>query len=296
MNTVTKTEIKSFPLVGRGKVRDIYDLHRYLLIVATDRLSAFDVVFDDPIPDKGQVLTGLSVYWFQETASDFPNHLVSADLETVPGLTGAERSLLQGRSLVVKKGQVIPVECVVRGYLAGSGWKEYQTSGTVNGTRLPKGLVESDRLPEPLFTPTTKEASGHDQPLTYAELEKRFGSELGVKLRDLSLGLFNRGAKRAEANGIIIADTKFEFAWVDGELTVVDEIFTPDSSRFWPADQYRPGGSQPSFDKQFVRDYVESLHWDKKPPAPRLPEEVIAKTSAKYREAYRLITGRSLTD
>lgn len=291
---VTQTSLKTFPLIGRGKVRDIYDLNRYLLIVATDRISAFDVVFNEPIPEKGRVLTGLSAFWFAETGARFPNHLVTTDINQVPGLTGAERETLKGRSMLVNKGEVIPVECVVRGYLAGNGWKEYQKTGSVTGIKLPEGLQESSKLPEPIFTPTTKESTGHDLPLTFAELTQRVGRELAEKLQDFSIDLYQAGASRAEANGIIIADTKFEFAWIDGKLTVIDEIFTPDSSRFWPMDQYRPGKTQPSYDKQYVRDYLESLNWDKQPPAPPLPEEVIQKTSEKYLEAYRRITGREL--
>lgn len=292
--SVTQTSLKTFPLIGRGKVRDIYDLNRYLLIVATDRISAFDVVFNEPIPEKGRVLTGLSAFWFAETGARFPNHLVTTDINQVPGLTGAEREVLKGRSMLVNKGEVIPVECVVRGYLAGNGWKEYQKTGSVSGIKLPEGLQESSKLPEPIFTPTTKESTGHDLPLTFSELTQRVGTELAEKLRDLSIGLYQMGASRAEANGIIIADTKFEFAWIDGKLTVIDEIFTPDSSRFWPMDQYRPGKTQPSYDKQYVRDYLETLNWNKQPPAPPLPEEVIRKTSEKYLEAYRRITGREL--
>lgn len=292
--TVTQTSLKTFPLIGRGKVRDIYDLNQYLLIVATDRISAFDVVFNEPIQDKGRVLTGLSVYWFNQTGDRFPNHLVASDIAQVPELTAEERQILKGRSMLVKKGEVIPIECVVRGYLAGSGWKEYQTFGSITGIKLPAGLQESSKLPEPIFTPTTKESTGHDQPITFAELSSRVGEDLAQKLRDYSIGLYQTAAARAEANGIIIADTKFEFAWVDGVLTVIDEIFTPDSSRFWPMDQYQPGKSQPSFDKQYVRDYLETLTWDKQPPAPPLPEEVIRKTSEKYLEAYQRITGSKL--
>lgn len=292
--SVTQTRLKTFPLVGRGKVRDIYDLNQYLLIVATDRISAFDVVFNEPIPEKGRVLTGLSVYWFNQTADRFPNHLITSDINQVPGLTSEERQMLNGRSMLVKKGEVVPVECVVRGYLAGSGWKEYQTSGSVTGIKLPAGLQESSKLPEPIFTPTTKESTGHDLPITFAELINKVGEDLAAKLRDFSLSLYQAAVVRAEANGIIIADTKFEFAWIDGVLTVVDEIFTPDSSRFWPMDQYKPGKSQPSFDKQYVRDYLDTLDWNKQPPAPPLPEEVIGKTSEKYLEAYQRITGSKL--
>jgi phosphoribosylaminoimidazole-succinocarboxamide synthase len=294
MKVISQTAITSFPLIARGKVRDIYDLNQQVLLVATDRLSAFDVVFNEPIPYKGQVLTQLAVYWFEQTKAILPNHLLSADIDTVPGLTATEREVLRGRSMLVKKGEVIPVECVVRGYLAGSGLKEYQKSGMVTGIQLPPGLVESSKLPEPIFTPTTKESAGHDRPITYNALADRVGPDLAAQLRDYSLKLYQFAAKLSEATGIILADTKFEFAWVDGALTVVDEIFTPDSSRFWPLDQYAPGRPQPSFDKQYVRDFLETLAWDKQPPAPPLPETVIAQTSEKYREAYRRITGKPL--
>ncbi len=291
MDAIRETVLTSFPMIAQGKVRDIYDLNQYLLIVATDRLSAFDVVFNEPIPEKGRVLTGLSVFWFNETRHALPNHLISTDMTTVSGLTSGEREMLQGRAMVVKKGEVLPVECVVRGYLAGSGWNDYKSSGSVSGIKLPAGLVESDKLPEPLFTPTTKESAGHDQPLTYGQLVDKIGSETAAKLKEQSLKLYGIAARRAEQNGIIIADTKFEFAWVNGEFTVVDEIFTPDSSRFWPLDQYQPGKSQPSFDKQYVRDYLEAVGWDKNPPPPPLPADVIQHTSEKYLEAYRRIVG-----
>ena len=294
MMAVSTTLLKSFPMIGRGKVRDIYDLNQHLLIVATDRLSAFDVVFNEAIPEKGRVLTGLSVYWFKQTTELLPNHLITADIDEVPGLTTQEREMLRGRAMLVKKGRVVPVECIVRGYLAGSGWKDYQQTGAISGIRLPAGLVESSKLPEPIFTPTTKEATGHDAPLTFSELGNKVGVELTAQLKDYSLRLYQFAAERAEADGIIIADTKFEFAWIDGELTVVDEIFTPDSSRFWPLSEYRAGQSQPSFDKQYVRDYLETLSWDKQPPAPVLPEEIIQKTSTKYLEAYRRIVGQPL--
>lgn len=294
MSAISETILKSFPMIARGKVRDIYDLNKYLLIVATDRLSAFDVVFNEPIPEKGRVLTGLAVYWFNQTHKDLANHLVSTDIDEIPGLTATERDMLRGRSMLVKKGDVIPVECVVRGYLAGSGWNEYRQTGTVNGIQLPVGLQESSKLPEPIFTPTTKESAGHDQPLTYEELVAKIGGDLAQKLKDSSINLFKIGAAQAESQGIIIADTKFEFAWVDGELTVVDEIFTPDSSRFWPMDEYQSGKSQTSFDKQYVRDYLESIDWDKQPPAPSLPVEVVQRTSEKYLEAYRRIVGKPL--
>jgi phosphoribosylaminoimidazole-succinocarboxamide synthase len=294
MPAINETALKSFPMIARGKVRDIYDLNKYLLIVATDRLSAFDVVFSEPIPEKGSVLTGLAVYWFNQTCRDLSNHLVSTDVDEIPGLTAAERDILRGRSMLVKKGEVIPVECVVRGYLAGSGWSDYKRTGAVNGIKLPAGLLESSKLPEPVFTPTTKESAGHDQPLTYEQLVAKIGNDLALKLKDYSLKLYQLGAAQAESRGIIIADTKFEFAWIDGELTVVDEIFTPDSSRFWPMDQYQAGKSQTSFDKQYIRDYLESIGWDKQPPAPHLPAEVIQHTSEKYLEAYRRIVGKPL--
>ncbi|MCL6589210.1 MAG: phosphoribosylaminoimidazolesuccinocarboxamide synthase [Firmicutes bacterium] len=294
MATIRETKLQNYPLVGRGKVRDIYDLGQQLLIVATDRISAFDVVFAEPVPAKGQVLTGLSGYWFGKTAADFPNHLITMEVGEIPGLTAKERELLRGRSMLVKKGEVVPVECVARGYLAGSGWKEYQTAGSVTGVKLPPGLLESSKLPEPIFTPTTKESAGHDQPITFSELEAKVGAGLAAQLREYSLALYELAAQQAEKNGIIIADTKFEFAFIDGKLTVIDEIFTPDSSRFWPKDSYAPGRPQPSFDKQYVRDYLETLNWNKQPPAPPLPEEVVQKTSEKYLEAYRRITGRPL--
>lgn len=294
MPAISETVLKSFPMIARGKVRDIYDLNKYLLIVATDRLSAFDVVFSQPIPEKGRVLTGLAVYWFKITHQDLPNHLLTTNLGEIPGLAAAEREMLTGRSMLVKKGEVIPVECVVRGYLAGSGWNDYQKTGSVNGIHLPVGLLESSKLPEPIFTPTTKESIGHDQPLTDAQLVAKIGSDLAGRLKEYSLGLYRMGATHAESRGIIIADTKFEFAWIDDELTVVDEIFTPDSSRFWPMDEYQAGKSQTSFDKQYVRDYLELSGWDKKPPAPQLPAEVILRTSEKYLESYRRIVGEPL--
>jgi phosphoribosylaminoimidazole-succinocarboxamide synthase len=294
MTAISETALKSFPLIARGKVRDIYDLNQHLLIVATDRMSAFDVVFNEPVPDKGRVLTGLAAYWFAKTTDLLPNHLITTDINQVPGLTGTERDLLRGRTMLVKKGEVIPVECVVRGYLAGSGLKEYQQSGAVTGIELPPGLLESSKLPTAIFTPTTKETAGHDQPITFRELSDKVGEFLAEQLREHSLKLYRFAAQKAEASGIIIADTKFEFAWVDGELTVIDEIFTPDSSRFWPVDQYEPGKAQPSFDKQYLRDYLETLDWDKQPPPPPLPEEIVRKTREKYLEAYQRITGKPM--
>ncbi|HEY8344300.1 MAG TPA: phosphoribosylaminoimidazolesuccinocarboxamide synthase [Bacillota bacterium] len=292
-NAVVHTDLPEFP-VRRGKVRDVYDLGRELLIVATDRLSAFDVILAEPIPDKGKILTAISAFWFRLTAADFPNHLISTDVSAFPNELQKHRQVLEGRSMLVKKGRVLPVECIVRGYLAGSGWKEYQKSQTVNGIKLPAGLEESAKLPEPIFTPTTKAEEGHDLPITYKELENMVGVELAEELRRTSLSLFKVGAQKAEEAGIIIADTKFEFAILDGELIVVDEIFTPDSSRFWPLAQYTPGRSQPSFDKQYVRDYLTGINWDYAPPAPPLPPQVIANTRQKYLEAYHLLTGEKL--
>ncbi|MGQ9779691.1 MAG: phosphoribosylaminoimidazolesuccinocarboxamide synthase [Bacillota bacterium] len=291
---LVRSELPGLPAPRRGKVRDIYDLGSQLLIVATDRVSAFDVVLPDPIPDKGRVLTGLTVYWFDQTKEIVPNHLLTADFNEFPEVLAPFRAVLAGRSMLVRKAEVLPVECVVRGYLAGSAWKEYRTTGRVGEHLLPPGLRESERLPEPLFTPTTKATTGHDEPLTFAQVEGLIGRELAARVRDLSLALYRFGAARAEERGIILADTKFEFGLVDGELLVVDEILTPDSSRFWPLDGYAPGGPQPSFDKQFIRDYLEQSGWDKRPPAPPLPPEVIAGTAARYREAYRRLVGREL--
>lgn len=292
-SVIYETNIPEFP-VTRGKVRDVYDLGDKLLIVATDRVSAFDVVLNDPIPDKGRVLTGISTFWFEFTGKDFPNHLISVEVTDFPAPLQRYRDLLAGRTMLVKKGEVVPVECIVRGYLSGSGWREYQKNGSVCGILLPSGLKESEKLPEPIFTPTTKASEGHDLPMTFADLEKAVGREVATKLRERSIALYEMGAKRGEESGIIIADTKFEFAWIDGKLHVADEIFTPDSSRFWPMDGYMPGRSQPSFDKQFIRDYLSSLGWDYTPPAPALPPEIISRTREKYLEAYYRITGRRL--
>lgn len=291
---VTQTEFPGVPSPIRGKVRDVYDLGTTMLIVATDRLSAFDVVLGDPIPDKGRVLTGLSTYWFEQTNDRFPNHLISTSVTDFPEPFCNFSEVLEGRSMLVRKGKVVPVECVVRGYLAGSGWADYRKTGKVQGISLPAGLQESDRLPEPIFTPTTKAESGHDMPMTHQELVDGFGAELAKQLETFSLELYIAAAQHAEKSGIIIADTKFEFAWIDGQLTVVDEIFTPDSSRFWPMDAYEPGKGQPSYDKQYIRDYLEQIDWDKQPPAPSLPTEIIGATQEKYLEAYKRITGKEL--
>lgn len=277
---------------AQGKVRDIYDLGKALLIVATDRLSAFDVVLPDPIPYKGEVLTKLSLFWFELLADVVPNHLLTTETCDLPESLEQYEEALRGRFMIVKKAEVFPVECIVRGYLAGSGWKEYREHGTVCGQTLPEGLMESSPLPEPIFTPSTKAAVGdHDENITFERMEEIVGAENAARLRDASLALYSAARDHAAGRGIIIADTKFEFGVVDGEVTLIDEVLTPDSSRFWPAEEYRPGGAQPSFDKQFVRDWLEASGWDKQPPAPALPEDVITMTAEKYIEAYEAITG-----
>ena len=292
---VTSTDLTNFTPIHRGKVRDLYDLGEELLIISTDRISAFDVVLPNGIPDKGRVLTGLSQFWFDYTEGVAANHLISTDVATYPDALQPDAELLEGRSMLVKKADRVDVECVVRGYLAGSGWSSYQKTGEICGQQLPAGLQESDRLPELLFTPTTKAEQGeHDEPISIAEMQDQVGSDLTDRLIATSFALFEAASKHAEAAGIILCDTKFEFGERDGELIVIDEVFTPDSSRFWPADLYAPGQSQQSFDKQFVRDYLSEIGWNKEPPAPELPEDVISKTSEKYREAYRLIVGEDL--
>jgi phosphoribosylaminoimidazole-succinocarboxamide synthase len=278
-------------LHARGKVRDIYDLGEdRLLLVATDRISAFDVVLPDPIPDKGRVLTGLTLFWLERSAELIGNHLVSADLGDLPEPFESDPSLA-GRAMLATRAEVIPVECVARGYLTGSGLKQYRAEGHVCGVPLPLGLDEASRLPEPIFTPTTKAAEGHDLPLTFEETVEAIGRGLAERLRELTIGLYELGAGIAAERGIIVADTKFEFGFADGELILVDEVLTPDSSRFWPADGYEAGRSQPSFDKQFVRDWLDASGWDHEPPPPTLPADVIARTAATYVEAYERITG-----
>ncbi len=277
---------------AQGKVRDIYDLGDQLLIVATDRISAFDVVLPDPIPYKGEVLTKLSLFWFDLLGGVVPNHLLSTDVAALPEEFAAHADALRGRSMLVKKARVYPVECIVRGYLAGSGWAEYRQAGTVCGQPLPSGLTESDRLDDPLFTPSTKAEIGeHDENISYERMTEIVGDETAARLRDASVALYSAAREHAAERGIIIADTKFEFGEVDGELTLIDEVLTPDSSRFWPSDSYEPGHGQPSFDKQYVRDWLEGTGWDKSPPPPRLPEDVVAKTSEKYVQAYEALTG-----
>ncbi|MFH0862455.1 MAG: phosphoribosylaminoimidazolesuccinocarboxamide synthase [Candidatus Altiarchaeota archaeon] len=281
-------------LKSRGKVRDVYDLSDHLLIVATDRISAFDSILPNGIPLKGEVLNKLSAYWFQSTKGIVENHMLSIDVDALPEELQRHKAILEGRSMLVERARPLPVECVARGYLSGSGWKEYQRSGRICGIRLPGGLVESDRLPEPIFTPTTKAETGHDLNITFEDVVRLIGGENAHKIREHTLELYESARKSVEGKGIIIADTKFEFGLKDGELLLIDEALTPDSSRFWPMDQYRPGGPQRSYDKQYVRDYLERIKWDKEPPAPKLPDDVVKETSRKYVEAYEKITGRRL--
>jgi len=285
----------SLPLVARGKVRDIYDAGETLLFIATDRISAFDCILGSGIPCKGQVLTQMSLFWFEFLERTVPSHVFTADIRQFPPALEAYSDILQGRSMLVKKAQMIDVECVARGYLAGSGWKEYRERGTVCGIPLPSGLRDGDRLPEPIFTPATKAKSGHDENVPFAHVANQIGGGLAARLRDLTLEIYSRASSYAAERGIILADTKFEFGFVDDELTLADEALTPDSSRYWSADTWKPDGAQPSFDKQFVRDYLETLDWDKRPPAPALPDEVVLKTSEKYQEAFRSLTGRTLS-
>lgn len=293
---VTQTASAEYTPAKQGKVRDIYDLGDRLLIVATDRLSAFDVVLPDGIPNKGKVLTQISAFWFEHLGSIVPSHLLSIRCEDFPEPFRSRPEIFAGRSMLVQKTSPLPVECVVRGYLSGSGWSEYRKAGAICGIPLPPGLKESDRLPQPVFTPTTKAEQGlHDENITFDEVVRIVGADLAAQLRDLTVKLYSEGARFAASKGIIIADTKFEFGLdPDGRIIFIDEALTPDSSRFWPMSSYAPGGPQPSFDKQFVRDYLLSIHWDKKPPAPRLPEDVIRTTASKYEEALRLLTGKGV--
>ena len=284
-----ESDIPGLPLLFRGKVRDVYDLGDALLVVASDRLSAFDVVLPTPIPDKGRVLTALSTFWFERTGHLVANHLLDRRLEEVVPADWVAR--LRDRSHIVRKAKALPVEAVVRGYLAGSGWEEYKRSGTVCGAPLPAGLRQADKLPEAIFTPSTKAPQGeHDENIAFAEAEKLLGADLAAQVRDLSLAVYRFGADWAERRGIIIADTKFEFGLLDGRVILIDEVMTPDSSRFWPQSEYRPGSSPPSFDKQYVRDYLTEIGWNKKAPGPELPAEVVRKTSEKYREALKRLT------
>lgn len=293
-HVVRETDFASLKLLQRGKVRDMYDLGDAYLMVATDRMSAFDVVLPDPIPDKGVVLTQISLFWFDIMAALVDNHVITADVSRYPESCQPFAADLQGRSILVKKADPLPVECVVRGYITGSGWKSYRQDGTVCGIALPGGLVESDRLPEPIFTPSTKEAAGqHDINIDFDEMVRRIGEPVAQRVRELSMQIYHKGADIAAEKGIIIADTKFEFGLIDGEVILIDEVLTPDSSRFWPKATYTPGGAQQSFDKQYLRDYLQSLDWDKTPPGPTLPPSVIDRTRSKYVEALTLLAGDS---
>jgi phosphoribosylaminoimidazole-succinocarboxamide synthase len=294
MTAIIKTDLTGVKLHGRGKVRDIYDLGEHFLIVATDRLSAFDVVLPTPIPNKGKVLTQMSAFWFDRFKDVVPNHVVATDVGDYPKSLYPFRDQLEGRSMLVKKAKVFPVECVARGFLTGSGLKDYIKTGSVCGISLPPGLRDSNRLPEPIFTPATKAETGHDENISEEQAAKIIGPDTARRLKELTLTLYGRGVEYALTRGIIVCDTKFEFGLIDGKITIVDEMLTPDSSRFWPADQYSPGKPQPSFDKQFVRDYLEKISWNKQPPAPELPDDIVMATSAKYVEALRLLTGRDL--
>ena len=286
-NVLLESDLKTYKLFARGKVRDVYEDGQRLLIVATDRISAFDYILPTGIPDKGKVLTQMTLFWLQFLKSVVPNHFLSSDMSDLP-------REFAGRSMWVKRAEMFPVECVARGYLVGSGWKDYQKTGAVCGIALPKGLRESDALPEPIFTPATKATTGHDENISFDEMAKLTGEPMAARLRDLTLSIYKKAADYARTRGIIIADTKLEFGTVGGEIVLADEVLTPDSSRFWPLDTYEPGRAQPSYDKQYVRDYLESIHWNKQPPAPALPEDVAQRTSDKYKDAYRELTGNVL--
>jgi phosphoribosylaminoimidazole-succinocarboxamide synthase len=296
MHTVFQTSIPDLPLVARGKVRDVYAVgDDQLLLIATDRISAFDCILGSPIPGKGVVLTQVSLFWFELLRDLTPNHLLSADVADYPAELHKYRDQLEGRSMLVKRARMVEIECVARGYLAGSGWKEYKQSQSVCGIPLPAGILESGRLPKPLFTPSTKAQIGHDENIGFERTCELVGADLAGRLRDTTLAVYSTASAYALTRGILLADTKFEFGFLGDDLILADEVLTPDSSRFWPADLYRPGGPQPSFDKQFVRDYLETLDWDKRPPAPELPPEIVRKTQEKYLEAYSRLTGRSLS-
>ncbi len=291
MKTVYKTDLKDLKLAGRGKVRDIYDLGDSLLIIASDRLSAFDVVLPDPIPRKGEVLTQISIYWFDQLKDIIGNHLITADVSKYPSACQKYADDLKGRSMLVKKAKPLPVECIVRGYISGSGWKDYLATGMISGIKLPEGMKESQKMPEPIFTPSTKEEAGkHDQTIDFDKTRQMIGAETAEKVKAASIALYKKASEIAAQKGIIIADTKFEFGIYENELILIDEVLTPDSSRFWPKDGYEIGKGQKSFDKQYVRDYLISIKWDQKPPAPKLPEDVVSKTSEKYVEALKILT------
>lgn len=293
--SVVKTEFKDLNLIHRGKVRDLYEVEDKLLMVATDRISAFDVVMDDPVPNKGKVLTKLSLFWFNFLGDILPNHLITAEVEKYPSVCAPYLEKLRGRSMLVKKAKPLPIECIVRGYLSGSFWKAYQKDTTVCGFPLPAGMVESEKFPTPLFTPSTKAELGeHDENISIARMQELVGVAEAERIIDVSIKLYQKAADYALSKGIIIADTKFELGWHEGDLILIDEVLTPDSSRFWPNDQYTPGKGQPSFDKQFLRDYLSSLAWNKKPPPPQLPAEILEKTGSRYAEAVERIIGSSL--
>ncbi|ACI20723.1 MULTISPECIES: phosphoribosylaminoimidazolesuccinocarboxamide synthase [Thermodesulfovibrio] len=289
-NVVLETNLKGVKLLRRGKVRDIYEIEDYLLIVATDRVSAFDVVLPTGIPEKGKILTQISLFWFDKVKDIVENHLVSANADEFPEPLPAYKEILEGRSMLVKKAKPLPVECIVRGYLSGSGWKDYQKTGMICGIKLPEGLVESAKLPEPVFTPSTKAEQGHDINISFEETIQILGEETAQKVKELSLSIYKKAAQIAEKKGIIIADTKMEFGFYNGKLILIDELLTPDSSRFWSLENYRIGYPQDSYDKQIVRDYLLSIKWDKKPPAPQLPEDIVNKTAERYKEIFRILT------
>jgi phosphoribosylaminoimidazole-succinocarboxamide synthase len=293
-SVITATDLPGVARVATGKVRDVYSVGENLLIVATDRISAFDCILPQGIPGKGRVLTQMSLFWFDLLRDVVPNHLITASVDEFPEPLRVFRDQLEGRSMLVKRCRMEPVECVARGYVSGSGWKDYKRTGAICGIPLPAGLLESGRLPEPIFTPASKAETGHDENISFDTAVKAVGAETAARLRDLTLRIYDTAARHAESRGIILADTKFEFGWHENSLLLADEVLTPDSSRYWPRDEYAPGGPQKSFDKQFVRDYLETLDWSKQPPAPPLPNDVIARTSEKYHEAYFRITGRSL--
>lgn len=291
MDLVLKSEMPDIGQPRRGKVRDIYDLGDHILLVVTDRVSAFDVIMPNGIPGKGKMLTAISLFWFRMMEDIVRNHLVAWEVKDFPPELHKYSDMLEGRSILVKKAEVVPVECIVRGYISGSGWKSYQRDGTVCGISLPEGLKESDRLPETLFTPSTKADEGHDENISFEEMVKITGEDTALRLKDLSLAIFERATEKAESKGIIIADTKMEFGVNGGEIILIDELLTPDSSRFWPGNEYEPGGGQNSFDKQIVRDYLLTLDWDKTPPGPELPEEIVEKTARRYKEIVDILTG-----
>lgn len=296
-DAVVQTDFPDLKLVRRGKVRDVYDLGDALLMIATDRISAYDVILPDPVPGKGIVLTQISLFWFDAMRSLVDNHVIAADVDAFPPVCRPYRDLLKGRSMLVKKADPLPVECVVRGYITGSGWKDYQRTGAICGIALPENLQESEKLPEPIFTPSTKADLGlHDENIDFDGVVARVGKSTAEAIRDLTLSIYRQGETLARQKGIIIADTKFEFGMADGKLILIDEVLTPDSSRFWPESDYRPGGAQKSFDKQYVRDYLQTLDWDKTPPGPHLPAEIVANTRKKYIEAYTRLTGREGLD